>query len=175
MRFMILALSLALAACATSRPSASAIACPAERAVYTLRGEPGAQMRFMRTPHALNAYSDLAARVDFESDVYWFAFNSSLGYSRDYIGRIQDPFFAAAEDDAGEDAGEIREEPDFASSELISFDADYNVIAAVPRSGEPAPQHLAATGVGSSIWYSLPRRQLPKAVWDLTSCADAQS
>jgi hypothetical protein len=173
MRIGFLAATLLLASCA-SAPNASP-ACPAERAIYTLRGEPGATLRILPTPHPLNAHSELAARVDFEGETYWFAFTSSLGYSRNYIGRTDDPFEAARREDAGEDDGEIPQPPEYDGSELTTFDAAYNVLPNVPQRGDPAPAHLLATGVGSSIWYSIPRRALPKALWDLTSCADVQS
>jgi len=168
MRSIMIALTLALSACA-STPETVPL-CPAERAIYTLRAEPAAQLRTLRTPHALNAYSELAARVEFEGETYWFAFVSSLGYSRDYIGRTEDPFAAAQREDDGGDSAE----PEYNGSELISLDARYNLIEGVPQAGEPAPAHLVATGVGSAIWYSIPRRQLPKSIWDLTSCADVQ-
>lgn len=174
MRSLLIAAVLAAAGCAGTPHAASPTSCPADRAVYTLRGEPGAVMRFVRTPHALNAYSELAARVDFEGETYWFAFASSLGYSRDYIGRTEDPFEAARREDAGEDASEVPAEPEYSGSELTLFDAAYNVIEGVPQADDRAPAHVLATGVGSSVWYSVPRRVLPKALWDLTSCADVQ-
>jgi hypothetical protein len=171
MRLLVIAAALAVSACASAQP-AVAPTCAAERGVYTLRGQPGAMLRIVRTPHALNAYSELAARVDYEGDTYWFAFVSSLGYSRDYVGRTQDPFEAARREDAGKDIGEEHAEPEYNGSELHAFDANYNVMDGVPQAGEPAPAHLLATGIASSIWYSTPRRELPKAMWDLTSCDD---
>ena len=101
MRFIFLAAALAVSACSTTSQSATPQTCPAERAVYALRGEPNASLRLIRTPHALNAYSDLAARVTFEGQTYWFAFVSSLGYSRNYVGLTDDPFAAARLEDAG--------------------------------------------------------------------------
>lgn len=169
MRSLLLLAALALSACATA--PAAAPRCAAETAIYTLRGQPDAMLRLVRTPHPQNAYSELAARVDFEGEVYWFAFVSSLGYSRNYVGRMDDPFEAARRDDAGKDADEEHPEPEYNGSELHSFDAAYNLIEGVPQAGEPAPAHLVATGIASAIWYSLPRRQLPRSVWDLASCA----
>jgi hypothetical protein len=174
MRFIFFAAALALSACSTStaRP-ATPQTCPAERAVYALRGAPNASLRLVRTPHALNAYSDLAARVTFEGETYWFAFTSSLGYSRNYIGLTEDPFEADRREVAGENIGEEPREPDYSGSELVSFDADFNVLPNVPQAGEPAPSHLLATGIGSAIWYSTPRRVLPQALWSFSGCDNA--
>lgn len=171
MRYVhLIAALMVLSACASAQGSAQTnpIACPAEGALYRLRGQPDAQLRIVRTPHPQNAHSELAVRVDFEGETDWFAFVSSLGYSRDYIGRIADPFEHARREDAGEER-EISE-PDSDGSELISFDEAYNVIQGVPQAGEAAPAHLVATGIGSAIWYSLPRRQLQRSIWDLAAC-----
>lgn len=175
MRFIFLAAALAVSACSTiAAQTATPQTCPTERAVYALRGEPNASLRLMRTPHPLNAYSDLAARVTFEGETYWFAFVSSLGYSRNYVGRTDDPFEAARRGDAGEGAGEEQQEPEYNGSELVSFDSDFNVLPNVPQSGEAAPAHLLATGIGSAIWYSTPRRVLPQALWTLSGCDSAE-
>ena len=174
MRFIFLAAAVAVSACSTPSQSATQQACPAERAVYALRGEPNASLRLIRAPHPLNANSDLAARVTFEGETYWFAFTSSLGYSRNYVGRTDDPFEAARREDAGEGAGEEQQEPEYNGSELVSFDAGFNVLPNVPQSGEPAPAHLLATGIGSAIWYSTPRRILPQALWTLSGCDSAE-
>lgn len=172
MRSLLLVLLLAAAGCVSSRTDTTAISCPAERAIYQIRGEPDARLRIIRTPHALNAYSDLAIRVDFEGDTYWFAFVSSLGYSRDYVGRTVDPFEAAAQEDQGLDPDQRYTAPDYDGSEIAFFDANFDTIeSAPPQAGDPAPAHLLATGISSSIWYSVPRRVLPKALWDLTACA----
>lgn len=168
MRLLLLAFLLTAASCAAPPPAA--LSCPAERALYALRGEPGASLRLMQTPHRLNATSDLAARVEFEGDTYWFGFTSSLGFSRNYIGAIADPLEAARLEDAGEESESGELETD--SSELVLFDADFDVIGAVPNSGDAAPAHLMANGIASSIWYSEPRRVLPLALWDLSGCAD---
>lgn len=172
MRYLFLVLPLVLASCASSRADSNASACPAERAIYTLRGAPDATLRIIRVPHAPNAYSDMAARVDYQGDTYWFAFSSSLGYSRNYVGRIPDPIESARREDAGEDVGEEHQEPEYEGSEYTAFDADFDVIENVPQSGDPAPAHLLAIGISSSIWYSIPRRELPKALWDFSACAE---
>lgn len=171
---LLMVFAVMLSACASTTSNGQP-SCPAEHAVYTLRGQPNAQLRILRTPHALNAYSELAARVDLEGETYWFAFVSSLGYSRDYVGRTMDPFEEARREDAGEDATNPYAEPDYNGSELISFDADYNLIEGVPQAGEPAPSHLVATGIGSAIWYSVPRHELQRSIWDLAACGEAEA
>jgi len=174
MRFFVLAAALAVTACTQQTPAATApsLTCVAERAVYTLRGQPDATLRIVQPPHAPNAYSDLAVRVEFEGENYWFAFVSSLGFSRNYLGHTVDLIEEARREEAGEDIGEAPEMPDYGGSELVMFDAAYDVVANVPSSGDPAPAHILANGVASSIWYSVPRRQLPLALWDLSECAD---
>lgn len=173
MKLQCLALSLLLSACATATPPA--LTCPTEFARYTLRGAPGATLQFSVPPHAPNAHSDLAARIDFEDESYWFVFTSSLGFSRNYIGRTDDPFEAAGREDAGEDIGQEPLEPEFDGSEYLGFDASFNVIEDLPRAGEPAPAHILANGIASSIWYSTPRRVLPKGLWDLSACAPRET
>lgn len=165
-------LAAALGACASAPNQENAISCPAEQAVYRLRNQPVAELRLMRAPLAPNAYSDLVARVDFEGEAYWFAFVSSLGYSRDYVGRIPDPFDNARPEDVADNLEDLAPAPDpeYSGSELISFDKDYNVVAGVPQTGQPAPAHLVATGIGSAIWYSAPRRELQRSIWDMADC-----
>lgn len=173
MKLQWLALSLLLSACAPAAPTP--LACPAEFARYTLRGAPGAMLQFAVPPHAPNAHSDLAARVDFEGETYWFVFTSSLGFSRDYIGRTDDPFEAARRADAGQDIGHEPRAPEFDGSEYVGFDASFNLIEDLPHAGAPAPEHILANGIASSIWYSTPRRVLPKGLWDLSACAPRET
>lgn len=170
MRVVFAGLVLALMTACASAPEAL-LSCPAERGLYSIRGEPGASLRIFEPPHAQNAYSDLAARVEFEGETYWFAFSSSLGYSRNYVGRTNDMIEAARLEDAGGDNDEERQEPQYDGSEIHFFDARYNLQHNLPQSGDLAPAHILATGVSSSIWYSIPRRELPRAMWDLSGCA----
>jgi len=175
MRTLILAALVAAGGCAAQphiAPPQAASACPVEQALYRIRGAPEASWRFVATPHALNAFSDLAAQVDFEGETYWFAFSASQGYSRNYIGRTVDPFEAAALVDAGEDPDPLYAEPEYNGSELHLFDAAFDAIENIPQRGDPAPAHILATGVSSAIWYSVPRRELPKAMWDYVDCVD---
>jgi hypothetical protein len=165
--------ALILSACVTA-PLQTA-PCPAERAIYALRGQDNARLRLFKPPHAQNASSDLAAIVDFEGERYWFAFTSSLGYSRNYIGRTGDMIEAARREHEGLENGENQPEPEFDNSEIVLFDAHYNVIESLPQSGDPAPAYLYSTGIGSAIWYSIPRRSLNRALWDLTGCAQSNT
>lgn len=160
---------LALGGCAPPDQATGPV-CLAANANYHLRGRPEARMTLVAPPHALNAYSDLVAKVEFEGDTYWFAFTSSLGFSRNYVGRTENPFEAARREDAGTYAGQERQEPEYSGSEYVGFDANFDVINEVPRSAAPAPTHILANGIASAIWYSEPRRELPLGLWDLTSC-----
>ncbi|MEZ6024131.1 MAG: hypothetical protein R3C16_12125 [Hyphomonadaceae bacterium] len=169
MRVLIVALLAATAACAAA-PVDTAPVCTAERAIYTLRDQPDARLRFVATPHRLNATTDLALRVEFEGDSYWFALTSSQGFSRNYVGQTIDPFEAARREDAGEESD--GDAPEYNGSELVLFNAVYGVEQDVPQSGDPAPAHLLANGIASAIWYSEPRRHLPLGMWDLSDCAD---
>lgn len=172
MRFLILAALLAVSGCATQN-AAPALSCPAERAIYRLRDAPGAALRIFKPPHPQNAYSDLAAIVDFEGERYWFAFSASMGYSRNYVGRTHDMIEAARREGSGEDANDPPPQaPEFEGSEISFFDADYDVSERIPQLGDPAPAYIYASGIGSAIWYSVPRRQLPIQMWDLAECAD---
>lgn len=170
MRALLLGFALVISGCASARPEA--LSCVAERAVYANRAQPNAELRIFKPPHAQNAASDLAARVAFEGETYWFAFTASNGYSHNYVGRTGDMIEAARREDAAEDDGEEHQEPEYDGSEIVFFDPDYNVLENIPQSGEPAPAHIIATGIGSAIWYSEPRRLVPIAMWDLKSCAD---
>ncbi|MEJ0058605.1 MAG: hypothetical protein WDM79_02980 [Terricaulis sp.] len=170
MRFWIIAAALAAAGCA-AQSAPRTLTCAAERAVYLNRAEPGARLRVFKPPHAQSAASDLAAIVDFEGERYWFAFTASQGYSRNYIGRTGDMIEAARREDSGEDADDEHREPEFDGSEISFFDASYGVIETLPQTGAPAPAHIYASGIGSAIWYSIPRRSIPIAMWDLAECA----
>ncbi len=176
MRLLILAAQmaflLAVSACAAQTATPS-ISCPAEQAIYRLRDEPGAALRIFKPPHPQNAYSDLAVIVDFEGERYWFAFSASMGYSRNYVGRTADMIEAARRADNGEDANDPPPQaPEFEGSEISFFDANYNVTERLPQLGAAAPAHIYASGIGSAIWYSIPRRQLPIQMWDLAECAE---
>lgn len=175
LQWFALPLVLALSACGAgvSMPPAIPLGCMAEGAIYRLDGAPSAELRLVKPPHALNAASDLAARVDFEGETYWFAFTSSLGFSRNYIGRTEDPFEAARREDTGEDAGETAREPEYEGSEYVGLDVNFDQIESVPRADTPAPAFIVANGVAASIWYSEPRRVLPKATWRLAGCGQS--
>ncbi len=175
MRLLIRSLALAalVAASGCVTPTqAPASGCIAEQALYRIRGA-DATLRFVQTPHPLNAYSELAVRVDYEGETYWFSYSASMGFSRHYIGQTEDPFEAAAREEA-ETADSEPPAPaaESDSNELVLFDANYDVIEALPQKGGPAPAHVVATGISSDIWYSLPRRVLPKAMWDFSACVD---
>ncbi|MET0182393.1 MAG: hypothetical protein ABW199_05855 [Caulobacterales bacterium] len=160
-----------LVSCAT--PSLHAApSCTAERSVYTLRGAPDATLRLIEPPHALTAYSDLAAKVDYQGETYWFAFTSSLGYSRNYVGRTSDPFEAARIEDQGGDPPDAYTQPEYNGSEISFFNAGYDLAENIPQSGDAPPAHILASGISSAIWYSEPRRELPKAMWDFHACGE---
>jgi hypothetical protein len=170
MRLVLLAAAIALSGCTASPPKS--LSCTAENAVYKLRGQPGAELRLLKAPHPLNAYTDLAARVSVDGGTYWFTFTSSNGYSRDYMISTTDPFVEAKDEESAQAETENDEGDEADLSEFHAFDAAYNVIEGSPRSGQPAPAHILAPGVGSAIWYSTPRRELNRSVWDLSACAE---
>lgn len=171
MRTVLLAAALVLAGCSAKAPKS--ITCPAETSVYKLRGQPGAELRLLKAPHPLNAYTDLAARVTVGGGTYWFTFTSSNGYSRDYMIPTTNPFEEAKDEDTAEAETEGDKGGDADLSEFNAFDAAYNLIEGSPHSGQPAPAHILASGVGSAIWYSTPRRELNRSVWDLSACSTA--
>jgi hypothetical protein len=171
MRLILLAAApLAIAACTASSPKS--LACSTENAVYKLRGQPGAELRLLKAPHPLNAYTDLAAKVSVDGGTYWFTFTSSNGYSRDYMISTADPFVEPKDEESAEAETEDDESGEADLSEFHAFDAAYNVIEGSPHSGQPTPAHILAPGVGSAIWYSIPRRELNRSVWDLSDCTE---
>lgn len=137
--------------------------CPAERAIYTIP-DSEARLRLMRPTHGVNAFSDLALRVEAAGHVLWFGFVSSNGYGRDFIVYINDP---TAPD--GESPYEVARAPE--GDEVGVFDSDMSY-RAIPRADEPAPIYIYAPGIGPRFWYDLPERtHVPVGMWRLTECA----
>lgn len=155
----------ALGACASPAATPAMIACPAERAVYSIP-ESDAELRLLETPHSVNAFSDLAVRVTADGQVFWFSFVNSNGYGRSFLGYIRDPTAPDAEDPL-----EIEEAQ--GDNDLGLFDADMKYMD-TPQSGTPAPQYLYAPGIGVRFWYDAPNRTLvPIGMWRLSACAPA--
>jgi len=156
----------ALSACASPDAApAAAIACVAERAVYSLP-ESDAELRLIKTPHSVNAFSDLTVRVTADEQVFWFAFVNSNGYGRSFLGYIADPTAPDAEDP-------LEIEDAQGDNDLGLFDTQMNYLD-TPQSGDPAPHYLYAPGIGVRFWYDASNRTLiPIGMWRLTSCAPA--
>lgn len=170
---LLLALGLSLPClCACAAPAPKAPSCAAPGAIYKLRGQPSAVFRLVKPPHPMGTASDLIGRLDLEGQTWWYSLTSSNGYSHDYLISEADPFKASDEDERADKADESDESDDGGTLEMVFFDSAYNVLEGPPQGSGKAPAHLLATGLGTALWYSTPRHELKKSIWDLSVCAD---
>ncbi len=161
------ALALVVGACASLPPTpvftetaALREACPAERALYA-SPDGVAALRLVKTPHPVNAFSDLAIRVEARGHVFWFSFVQSMGFGRVFLGEIADP--------AIEDAP--APEGDGNNDDLVVLDADLRNLS-IPQSGEPAPDYIIAPAIGARFWYDLiDRPSIAAGPWRRIGCA----
>ena len=160
--------------------AANVPACSAEEAIYALRGTPDVTAGFARQRFQVNFSSDLFFWVEVEGRRRWFSFNAPNGYGGVYLTPDRDPAtLTEADQEAG--APDKAEEPPQVDFDM--FDANYDVIDAVPQADSAAPAHLFARGLGPLLWYNPAAAangdstatavSIPIAMYDLTRCGAA--
>jgi hypothetical protein len=132
----------------------AAPACPIERAVYRLDGDPTFTAGFARQDRRDSAVSDLVLWLKTAKRTYWFAFVSPNGYGGTYLRPEIDPRLSARlSDDEERDAAERMQLPDALSLPFDAFAADLKAFSAPPQSGDKPPSLLFARALGPALWY----------------------
>jgi hypothetical protein len=141
--------ALLLAAAMPSPP-----ACPIERAVYRLKGDPGFTAGFARQDRRNSGASDLVLWLKTPKRTYWFAFGSPNGYGGSYLTPELDPRLSVRlSDDEEWEAGKRMEPPDPLGIEFDAFRADLGAFRSPPQSSDRPPALLFARGLGPALWY----------------------
>jgi hypothetical protein len=168
--------ALLLAALCVASPALAEPACSIERAVYRLHGAPQFRAGFARERVATSIVSNLRFYLKTPRRIYWFGFESPNGYGGTFLFPQVDP------------AKETGDEPDGPALDdsvrdltFDAFRADLSVWETPPASGDPAPAHLFARGLGAPLWYnpvdlangdkSAEPETMPIAMFDLAECA----
>lgn len=141
--------ALLLAAAAPAAP-----ACPIDRAVYRLKGDPRFTAGFARQDRRDSGVSDLVLWLNTPRRTYWFAFEAPNGYGGTYLNPELDPRVSVRLSDDGErDAAERVEPPEPLNIEFDAFRSDLAAFKAPPRSTDRPPALLFARGLGPALWY----------------------
>lgn len=132
--------------------------CPAERSVYQLKTEGGAEvfkLSFIPTDAAPTLSSDLYLRLETPQRAYWFTFTEAQGYGGVSIWPVSDPNAAPGPKEllAGENDEDIRDEVS-SYIRFMSFDKDLNLITPPPQQSADGPEHILLPELGLGLWYS---------------------
>jgi hypothetical protein len=132
----------------------AAPACPIEKAVYRLKGDPRFTAGFAPQDRRDSGVSDLALWLNTPKRTYWFAFGSPNGYGGTYLNPELDPRVSVRlSDDAERDAAERMEPPEPLNLEFDAFRSDLAAFKTPPRSTDRPPALLFARGLGPALWY----------------------
>jgi hypothetical protein len=142
--------------------------CPVERAHYTLR----------TMPSLTASFNDVPIDEDWRAGVAFGIRSSSSGRTYWFLPANGDPDILASTTDIAKPNwrppspdGGIRPLGDM---QLLTFDADYNVLDDIPRRDAPAPAHILIPDLREAFWYRTPgdkREGSAKQFFDLTGCA----
>lgn len=160
---------------------AAELPCPAERAVYTLNGDPAFSAGFIPSQHFASMASDLYFRVTTPQRTYWFTFGVSNGYSGISLGPVGSPYIAADGDPNNGpvdlDAGELN----YPYMRIYPMDLDWRVHDDPPNKGDTAPEVMFAPELGQVLWYApralttdttAMRDPMDRGVFRRTGCLD---
>ncbi|HEX9965455.1 MAG TPA: hypothetical protein VGB04_10790 [Allosphingosinicella sp.] len=129
-------------------------ACPIDRAVYRLKGDPGFTAGFARQDRRDSGVSDLVLWLNTPKRTYWFSFAAPNGYGGTYLTPEIDPRISARlSDDEERDAAERMQPAEPLNLEFDAFAADLGAFEAPPRSSDRPPSLLFARGLGPALWY----------------------
>lgn len=130
-------------------------ACPIEKAVYRLHGDPKFTAGFARQDRRDSAVSDLVLWLNTPRRTYWFAFGSPNGYGGTYLAPEIDPRLSVRlSDDEERDAAEKMRSSEPLDIAFDAFAADLAAFRSPPQSTDRAPSLLFARGLGPALWYS---------------------
>jgi hypothetical protein len=129
-------------------------ACPIERAVYRLKGDPAFTAGFARQDRRNSGLSDLVLWLKTPKRTYWFAFAAPNGYGGTYLAPEIDPRVSARlSDDEEWEAGKRMAPAEPLEIEFDAFAADLSAFEAPPQSKDKPPSLLFARGLGPALWY----------------------
>jgi len=129
-------------------------ACPIEKAVYRLKGDPQFTAGFARQDRRDSGVSDLVLWLKTPKRTYWFAFAAPNGYGGTYLAPEIDPRLSVRlSDDEERDAAERMEPAEPLDIAFDAFAADLSAFEAPPRSSDKPPSLLFARGLGPALWY----------------------
>ncbi|HEX8480787.1 MAG TPA: hypothetical protein VF650_02655 [Allosphingosinicella sp.] len=132
----------------------AAPACPIDKAVYRLKGDPKFTAGFARQDRRDSGVSDLVLWLNTPKRTYWFAFGAPNGYGGTYLLPELDPRVSARLSDEEErDSAERMEPAEQLNLEFDAFRSDLEAFKAPPRSSDKAPALLFARGLGPALWY----------------------
>lgn len=170
-------------------PVAGPATCPAERAVYELEAEEGASFRVSLVPARTFASiaSDLYLRLSTPQRDYWFTFGVSLGYGGTTLLPVSDPYAAEAAEagprgllaDSSGSPGAAAQAALLSSLRFLAFDAELDLQAMPPLSGEESPPYILMPEIGAALWYSASaltddptagRDPMPRGMFKRTQC-----
>lgn len=132
--------------------------CPAERSVYKLKTQDGAEVfkiSFIPTDAAPTLSSDLYLKLETPQRAYWFTFTEAQGYGGISIWPVSDPHAAPGPKEllAGDVNETIRDEV-LSYIRFMSFDKDLGLISSPPQQGADGPEHILLPELGLGLWYS---------------------
>jgi hypothetical protein len=129
-------------------------ACPIEKAVYRLKGDPKFTAGFARQDRRDSAVSDLVLWLKTPKRTYWFSFGAPNGYGGTYLAPELDPRISVRlSDDKERDSAERMATAEPLNIEFDAFRADLGAFTAPPQSSDKAPSLLFARGLGPALWY----------------------
>jgi hypothetical protein len=132
----------------------AAPACPIEKAVYRLKGDPRFTAGFARQDRRDSGVSDLVLWLNTPRRTYWFTFGSPNGYGGTYLNPELDPRVSVGlSDDAERAAAGRMEPPEPLNLEFDAFRSDLAAFKAPPRTADRPPALLFARGLGPALWY----------------------
>jgi hypothetical protein len=132
----------------------AAPACPIDRAVYRLKGDPRFTAGFARQDRRDSGVSDLVLWLNTPRRTYWFGFESPNGYGGTYLSPDLDPKVSIRlSDDEERDAAERMQPPQPLNIGFDAFRSDLSAFKTPPRSSDRPPALLFARGLGPALWY----------------------
>lgn len=148
--------------------TAAVTACPAEKAVYALRTEPGVTARFEAVERAADWPSGLALRIDSHGHRYWFLPWAGGTDGAQNLASTQDPtrpgWTPPSPDGGPRPLGNLQ---------YLGFDATYRLFETLPERGKPAPVHVLLPTLDDALRHpksDQPRDSIPRQFFDLVAC-----
>jgi hypothetical protein len=130
-------------------------ACPIEKAVYRLKGDPKFTAGFAKQDRRNSGASDLVLWLKTPKRTYWFAFGSPNGYGGTYLSPELDPRVSVRlSDDEEWAAGKKMETAEPLGLRFDAFAADLAAFQGPPQSSDKPPALLFARDLGPALWYS---------------------